>query len=104
MSASTTVRALRKAVPGDHPPGVRTLLELDLSRGLAESPPTDPLRALRQRQVPQLSNVVTGLRLAADDDGVAGLIVCLGPHDLTVAQSEELGRAVQAFRSAGKTA
>ncbi len=104
MSASTTVRALRKAVPGDHPPDVRTLLELDLSRGLAESPPTDPLRALRQRQIPQLSNVVTGLRLAADDAGVAGLIVCLGPHDLTVAQSEELGRAVQAFRSAGKTA
>ncbi len=104
MNASTTVRALRRAVPGDHPADVRVLLELDLSRGLTESPPTDPVRALRQRQVPQLSAVVTGLRLAARDPDVAGLVVCLGPHDLTVAQSEELGRAVEAFRAAGKTA
>ena len=78
------------------------LLELDLSRGLMESPPQDPLAAVRARQVPILPGVVARLREAADDPTVVGLVAHVGPDVLTPAQVEELGAAVEAFGAADK--
>lgn len=78
------------------------LLELDLSRGLLESPPTEPLAAMRARQVPTLSTVLARLREAADDPTVLGLVAHAGPDVLTPAQVEELGEGVEGFAAGGK--
>lgn len=82
-----------------HPP---LLLELDLSRGLLESPPPDPLGTVRARQVPTLPGLLSRLRGAADDTSVVGLVAHVGPDVLTAAQVEELGAGVEAFAAAGK--
>ena len=78
------------------------LLEFDLTHGLLESPPADPLAAIRSRNTPVLSDIIERLRLAAESDAVGGLIAHLGPDILTSAQVEELGAAVEALEAAGK--
>lgn len=78
------------------------LLELDLTQGLLESPPTDPLTAWRSRHLPVLPDVVEKLRLAAQADETRALIAHVGGAPLTAAQVEELGAAVEAFADAGK--
>ncbi len=83
-------------------PGAPLLLELDLSRGLLESPPASPLEALRAVHVPSLRGVVDALRRAATDDRVAGLVAHVGAHQPTLAQSNELRDAVARLRAAGK--
>lgn len=88
-----TVRRLR---------GEPVLLELDLSRGLPETPPADPLAALRTRQVPSLSAVLTALREASADPDVVGLVAHVGPDLLSAAQVQELGAGVEAFAASGR--
>ncbi|MDN5853645.1 MAG: S49 family peptidase, partial [Actinomycetia bacterium] len=78
------------------------VIELDLGRGLADHPPSDPMAALRSRNTPLLSEVIAGLRYAAGDPQVAGAIVTLS-DTLTVAQAEELGSALNALGDAGKS-
>ncbi|MGH3368811.1 MAG: signal peptide peptidase SppA [Nocardioidaceae bacterium] len=83
-------------------PGARFLLELDLSRGLLESPPVSPIGALRAMHVPTLRGVVQALHRAAADEHVAGLVAHVGAKQPTLAQSNELRQAVAAFRREGK--
>jgi protease-4 len=78
------------------------LLELDLSRGLLESPPASPVEALRAVHVPALRTVVEALRRATADDRVAGLVAHVGAKQPTLAQSDELRAAVLGFRASGK--
>jgi len=54
--------------------------------------------------VPSLRGVLEGLRRAAADDQVAGLIAHVGHKQPTLAQSNEIRAAVAAFRAAGKPA
>jgi protease IV len=82
----------------------RLLLELDLTRGLQEAPPASPVEAVRGMHVPSLRGVVEGLRQAAGDPRVAGLVTHIGGRQPTLAQSGELRAAVEGFRRAGKTA
>jgi protease IV len=93
--------ALQDLLPGQAGAQLPVLLEIDLSRGLAETGPSDPLTALRQRQQPTLPQVLEGLRRAADDDQVAGVIVLLG-RDTPVTHVEELGLALRRVSEAGK--
>ncbi|HEX6246259.1 MAG TPA: signal peptide peptidase SppA, partial [Nocardioidaceae bacterium] len=83
-------------------PGARLLLELDLSRGLLESPPVSPVEALRAMHVPSLRGVVEALRRASADEHVVGLVAHVGAKQPTLAQSEELRAAVAELRAAGK--
>ncbi|HLN76925.1 MAG TPA: signal peptide peptidase SppA [Nocardioidaceae bacterium] len=83
-------------------PGTPLLLELDLTRGLIESPPASPLEAFRAVHVPSLRGVVEALRRAAVDDRVAGLVAHVGARQPTLAQSHELRAAVATFRASGK--
>lgn len=76
------------------------LLELDLSRGLVETPPGQPLRSLGGRQV--LASLLEALRRGASDPRVAGLVAHVGQRPLDLAHSSELRDAVTRFRSAGK--
>lgn len=78
------------------------LLELDLSLGLLETPPADPVAAIRSRHIPVLSDVIKRLRDAAESPAVSGLIAHVGPNVLTAAQVDELGAAVEALQNAGK--
>ncbi|HUG85856.1 MAG TPA: signal peptide peptidase SppA, partial [Euzebya sp.] len=82
--------------------GSGVLLELELTRGLVEGPPTTPLQALRQRGIPSLGTLVQALRDAADDDGVVGLVAHIGGDWLSLGQAGELRSAVTAFRHSGK--
>jgi protease IV len=93
--------ALQDRLPGR--PGIQhpLLLEIDLSRGLAETAPSDPLSALRQRQQPTLPQVLEGLRRAATDDDVAGVIVLVG-QTVPIAHVDELGPALRRVSDAGK--
>ncbi|HEU0288179.1 MAG TPA: signal peptide peptidase SppA [Nocardioidaceae bacterium] len=94
--------AVQNVLPGrtgvQHP----LLLEIDLSRGLAETAPSDPLTALRQRQQPTLPQVLEGLRRAASDDDVAGVVVLVG-QSIPIAHVDELGPALRRVAEAGKS-
>ncbi|HET7326071.1 MAG TPA: signal peptide peptidase SppA [Nocardioidaceae bacterium] len=81
-----------------------TLLELDLTRGLLESPASTPLEAIQARRVTVLRSVVDTLRKAATDDSVGGLVAHIGRTQPTLAQSSELRAAIQDFRRHGKSA
>jgi protease IV len=83
-------------------PGQPLLLELDLTRGLLETPSATPVAAARTRHVPVLGQLVQALRKAAEDDNVAGLIAHAGGKQPTLAQSSEIRTAVAAFQSSGK--
>lgn len=87
-------------IPGVPTAPTRLVLEIDLSQGLAERAPSDPLTALRQRNTPTLADVLTALRRAAVDDTVVGVLV-LGADGLGATLAEELGAGLDAVRDAG---
>ncbi|WP_410792780.1 signal peptide peptidase SppA [Kribbella sp. C-35] len=81
-----------------------TLLELDLTRGVLETPPTSPVAAFRARHLPTLRELVGALRKGARDDGVVGVVAHIGGNRLSLAQVQELREAVADFRTSGKAA
>jgi protease IV len=99
---STLARRARARVTGTEPAGI--LLELDLSRGLAEAPPSSPVEAARARHVPVLRHLVEGLSQGADDPEVVGLVAHVGAAQPSLAMAGELRAAVQRFRRSGKRA
>lgn len=84
------------------PPSV--ILELDLSGGLVESVPDDPIGAILGIDQLSLRDVVDALERAEDDDRVKGLIARVGAGSLSMPQVEELREAVAGFRASGKPA
>jgi protease-4 len=77
------------------------ILELDLSDGVVEGAPTDPLTALLARRKTHLRDVLDGIRRGARDSRVRALVVRVsGVIGLAVAQ--DLREAVRAFRDTGK--
>ncbi|TDD61391.1 signal peptide peptidase SppA [Kribbella antibiotica] len=78
------------------------LLELDLTRGVLETPPASPVAAFRARHLPTLRELVAGLRKAARDESVAGLVAHLGGARLSLSQVQDLRDAVAEFRTSGK--
>ncbi|WP_327636598.1 signal peptide peptidase SppA [Kribbella sp. NBC_00482] len=81
-----------------------TLLELDLTRGVLETPPASPLAAFRARHLPTLRELVGALRKGARDDSVVGVVAHIGGNRLSLAQVQELREAVADFRTSGKAA
>ncbi|UPK77026.1 signal peptide peptidase SppA [Nocardioidaceae bacterium SCSIO 66511] len=81
--------------------GLPLVVEIDLTRGLLAHAPTDPLSALRARNTPSLAETLAGLRYAADDPQVAGVIVTIS-DSVPIAQAEELGAALEEFALSGK--
>ncbi len=79
------------------------ILELDLTEGITETRPTDPVSALTARNRPALPDVLDGLRRAQDDDRVVVLVARLGGKPIGLAAVQELRRAITAFADAGKT-
>lgn len=81
-----------------------TLLELDLTVPLLETPPQDPLGSALARRRPVLRDVIEGLRIAASDPDVAGLVAHIGGHGPSLAHIQELRTAVRRFAATGKPA
>ncbi|TDC98960.1 signal peptide peptidase SppA [Nonomuraea deserti] len=80
------------------------VLELDLTEGLTEGPPSDPLAAVLSMRKPRLSDVLSGLRRARQDPRVRGLVVKVGGNPMGLAMVQELRQAVTHFRASGKPA
>ncbi|MEV5752018.1 signal peptide peptidase SppA [Actinoallomurus sp. NPDC052308] len=78
------------------------ILELDLTDGIVEGPPADPVSALVSMRRAHLRDVLAGLRKGGSDPRVKALIVRIGGGRLGLAVAQELRAAVQAFRDAGK--
>jgi len=76
------------------------VLEVDLSRGVLEQAPADPLSALRQRNTPALASVLRGLRAAARDGDVSAVLLLLG-GPVTSTQADELALALREVTAAG---
>jgi protease IV len=79
------------------------LLELDLTEPLVDAPPSDPIGWLQARRRMSLRGLLDGLRGAAEDKRVRGLVVTIGSQ-LGLAQAQEVRDAVTAFRASGKPA
>jgi protease-4 len=92
------VRAGKGGVPD------KTILEVNLETEILEYVPADPIAQLMLQDKPRLRRMVEALERASGDDRVAGLIANVGEGDMGVAQMQELRRAIQRFRAAGKPA
>jgi protease IV len=79
------------------------ILELDLTDGIAETRPADPVSAVLARHRQVLSDVLDGLRRARADDRVRGLVARVGGRPIGLAVVQELRRAIREFGDAGKT-
>jgi protease-4 len=80
------------------------ILELDLTEGIAEGPPPDPLSALLTMRRTRLQDLLDGLRRAAADDRVRVLVVKVGGSRIGLAKVQELRAAIGDFRRSGKLA
>src|ERR1700761_787502 len=80
------------------------ILELDLTDGIAEGAPADPLSALLSMRRTRLQDLLDGLRRAAADDRVKVLVVKVGGSRTGLAKGQELRAALGEFRQSGKLA
>jgi protease-4 len=80
------------------------ILELDLTDGIAEGPPADPLSALLTMRRTRLQDLLDGLRRASADDRVRVLVVKVGGSGIGLAKAQELRAAIGDFRQSGKLA
>jgi protease IV len=80
------------------------ILELDLTDGIAEGPPSDPVSALLTMRRTRLQDLLEGLRRAAADDRVRVLVVKVGGSGIGLAKAQELRAAIGDFRRSGKLA
>jgi protease-4 len=78
------------------------ILELDLTEGLADEPPADPVAALMSMRRPRLAEVLDGLRRARTDGRVRALVAKVGGRRIGLAAVQELRDAVIEFGQAGK--
>ena len=78
------------------------ILELDLTEGIAEGPPADPVSAVLSMRRSRVADVLDGLRRARSDQRVKALVVKVGGRPIGLATVQEIRRAVEEFRDAGK--
>ncbi|HEX5497227.1 MAG TPA: signal peptide peptidase SppA [Mycobacteriales bacterium] len=80
------------------------ILELDLTEGVAEATPHDPVSMVLSRHRPVLRDVVDGLRRAGGDQRVRAVVAKVGGAGIGLARVQEIRDAVAAFRRSGKPA
>src|SRR5579864_9481630 len=78
------------------------ILELDLTDGIAEGPPAYPVSAVLTMRRTRLADLLDGLRRARRDQRVKALVVKVGGRPIGLATVQEIRRAVEEFRDAGK--
>ena len=82
----------------------KAILELDLERGIPETPPDNVFAAFGGARVLTLRDVVDALEKAGDDPHVVGLAARLGAAPVGIAEIQEIRDAVKAFRAKKKFA
>ncbi|MBB6170386.1 protease-4 [Nocardiopsis mwathae] len=80
------------------------VLELDLTEGVTDEVPADPIGRILTKRRQRLTDLVEGIRRGALDPRVKALIARVDGRPLGFAQVQELRNAVRAFRGAGKPA
>ena len=80
------------------------ILELDLTDGVIETRPTDPMSAFMTRHQATITDLLAGLRAARTDDRVKALIMKVGGRPIGLGVVQELREAIGRFREAGKPA
>src|SRR5712691_3761382 len=80
------------------------ILALDLTDGIIETRPPDPLSAIMTRHQPTITDLLAGLKSARTDDRVKALVVKVGGKPIGLGVVQELREAVKRFRAAGKPA
>ena len=80
----------------------RSVLVVDLEGTVVEKFPPDPFVASVEGARWQLVDLLAGIRGAADDDRIRGLLLRVGPPGYGWAKAEELRAALADFREAGK--
>ncbi|HLH82819.1 MAG TPA: signal peptide peptidase SppA [Trebonia sp.] len=98
MADATPIARLRQRRTGP------LILELDLTDGIAEGPPQDPVSALLTIRRMRLPDLLEGLKRARTDDRVRALVVKVGGSRIGLAKIQELRAAVRDFRQSGKLA
>jgi protease IV len=78
------------------------ILELDLTEGIAEGPPHDPVSALLTIRRTRLADLLEGLKRAKTDDRVRALVVKVGGSRIGLAKIQEIREAITDFRQSGK--
>jgi protease-4 len=78
------------------------ILELDLTEGLLEVRPPEPVAAIMSRHQPTLTEVISGLKLAREDGRVRALVVKVGGRPIGLGMVQELRDAVGRFGATGK--
>src|SRR6202046_3536855 len=78
------------------------ILELDLTEGITEEPPGDPVSAVLTMRRSRLADLLEGLRRARSDRRVKALVAKVGGRPMGLATVQEIRRAVEEFRDAGK--
>ncbi|MEV5827930.1 signal peptide peptidase SppA [Spirillospora sp. NPDC052242] len=77
------------------------ILELDLTEGIVETAPADPISAIMSMRRTNLRDVLDGLRRARSDARVRALVVKIS-GEMRMALAQELRESVRALRDAGK--
>ncbi len=98
LGATWLIGQRREALPA------HLILELDLSEGLTEYIPDDPLAKLLSAGQPTVAGTIEALDRAARDDRVVALIARVGTGFGYPAKVQELRDAVLEFRKSGKRA
>jgi protease IV len=78
------------------------ILEVDLTEGISETRPADPVSAVLSRNRAVLPDLLDALRRARQDQRVTTLVVRLGGRGIGLAAAQELRRAVRDLAEAGK--
>ena len=78
------------------------ILELDLTDGLTETRPADPVSAVMARHRLVLADVLDGLHRASRDSRVRALVVKVGGRPIGLGIVQELRQAIREFAEAGK--
>jgi protease-4 len=78
------------------------ILELDLTDGISETRPSDPVSAVMARHRLVLADVLDGLRRASRDTRVKALVVKVGGRPIGLGIVQELRQAIREFAEAGK--
>src|SRR5215471_785263 len=79
------------------------ILELDLTEGIAEGPPADPISAVLTMRRTRLADLLDGLRRARSDQRVKALVAKVGGRPIGLATVQEIRRAVGEFRDAARS-
>ncbi|WP_067606631.1 S49 family peptidase [Nocardiopsis listeri] len=80
------------------------VLELDLTEGVVDESPGDPLSQIMNRRKQQYLEVLEGIRRGARDPQVGALLVRVDARSLGPAKVQELRDTVADFRAGGKPA